>query len=582
MPTPDVPVANDPPQDRREEGVPSARPEGDSGEPPADTSPVGPTPAVRRPVAQPSPGDVGQSLPAGPTRAGRPERDPTPRHPEGVLFAQQGPVLSVETSGPRTITIGKESAYRVSIDNSGEVAADDVVVYVQLPAWADVSGTEGSAGATQLPPDGEGALVWTVGRLDGRSRERLTLRLVPRQSRPFDLAVRWQYQPRLQQTQIEVQEPKLEAQLEGPREVHYGQRASYKLRLRNVGNGPAENVVLTLLPVGTGGNQPVSRRLGLLEAGAEKTIEVELTARQTEKIDVRVEVRADGGVECGLAEQILVRRAELQLAATAPKVRFVGTELTYELRIINSGNAAASNVRLTAAVPDGAKYLSGIEGGQPETDGNRISWLLPVLEPGAEERYQIQARMGRSGTNRLEFVAKADNVPAASAEALTRVEAMADLAMEVDDPRGPIPAGSEAVYKLRIRNRGTKAAENVEIVAYFSRGIEPVSAEGGTHRIGPGQVVFSPIPSLAAGAEMVLSVRARAEQPGNHVFRAEMHCKPLDTRLVREETTHFYEEEASMATAPEAAPVNTADRRAAAGGAVQPESPSQPPAEPRR
>jgi len=37
-----------------------------------------------------------------------------------------------------------------------------------------------------------------------------------------------------------------------------------------------------------------------------------------------------------------------------------------------------------------------------------------------------------------------------------------------------------------------------------------------------------------------LKVRARAEQPGNHVFRAEVHCKPLGTRLVSEETTHFY------------------------------------------
>ena len=555
---------------------------GESSKQPAATPPVGPTPAVRPPMAQPVPADAGQLPPAGRTPPADARRAPGTARPEGVLFAQRGPVLSVETSGPRTITIGKESAYRVHIENSGDVSADDVVVYIQLPPWADVSGAEGSAGATQLAPDGEGALVWSVGRLDGQSRERLTLRLVPRQSRPFDLAIRWQYQPRSQQAQIEVQEPKLETQLDGPREVQYGQSETYKLRLRNTGNGPAENVVLTLLPVGTGANQPVSRRLGLLEAGAERTIEVELTARQTESIQVRAEVRADGGVECTLAEQILVRRAELQLAATAPRVRFVGSEVTYELRVVNSGNAAAKNVRLSAAVPDGAKYLAGIEGGQPEADGSRVTWILPVLEPGAEERYRIRASLRRPGANRLEFAAKADGAPAASAEALTEVEAMADLALEVEDPRGPIPVGSDAVYKLRIRNRGTKAAENVAIVAYFSRGIEPASAEGGPHRIGPGQVVFTPISSLAAGAEVVLSVRARAEQPGNHVFRAEMHCKPLDTRLVREETTHFYQDETGTATAPETGPLNTADRRAAAGEAVQPESPSQPAAEPRR
>ena len=34
-----------------------------------------------------------------------------------VLFARKGPVLSIETLGPHTITVGKESAYEVSIVN---------------------------------------------------------------------------------------------------------------------------------------------------------------------------------------------------------------------------------------------------------------------------------------------------------------------------------------------------------------------------------------------------------------------------------------------------------------------------------
>jgi len=49
-----------------------------------------------------------------------------------------------------------------------------------------------------------------------------------------------------------------------------------------------------------------------------------------------------------------------------------------------------------------------------------------------------------------------------------------------------------------------------------------------------------PIPSLAPGAEVVLKVRARAEVAGNHVFRAEAHCKPLNVRLVSEATNLYY------------------------------------------
>ena len=114
------------------------------------------------------------------------------------------------------------------------------------------------------------------------------------------------------------------------------------------------------------------------------------------------------------------------------------------------------------------------------------------------------------------------------------------------DPEGPVPVGSDATYELRIRNRGTKAAENVEVLAYFSNGVEPVSADGQTHRISPGQVVFDPIPAIPPAAEIVLKVKAKAEVAGNHVFRAEVHCKAIGTRLVREEVTHYYQDGPSL------------------------------------
>ena len=150
---------------------------------------------------------------------------------------------------------------------------------------------------------------------------------------------------------------------------------------------------------------------------------------------------------------------------------------------------------------------------------------------------------------------------------------MADLRLEVKDPERPVPVGEEAIYELRIRNRGTKTAENVEVMAYFSAGIEPTNAEGQPNRVSPGQVVFDPIPAVAPAAEVVLRVRARADTIGNHLFRAEVHCKSLGTRLVREETTHFYQEgpvspqQASQTPDPGGnapgvqEPVRTADRR---------------------
>ena len=168
------------------------------------------------------------------------------------------------------------------------------------------------------------------------------------------------------------------------------------------------------------------------------------------------------------------------------------------------------------------------------------------MPPGEQRVLEMKCTLALSGANRLEIASTADDDLVAAAETITRVEAMADLRLEVKDPEGPVPVGADASYELHVRNRGTKAAENVEVLAYFSNGVEPVSADGQTHRISPGQVVFDPIPAIPPATEVVLKVKAKAGLAGNHVFRAEVHCKTMGTRLVREEVTHYYQDGPSL------------------------------------
>ncbi len=460
-----------------------------------------------------------------------------------VLFARKTPVISVETHGPRKIIVGKESSYELKIINSGEVPAEELIVFVDLPQWAEVVGAEASTGTTQVGAAGQisAPFQWKAGTLAGKSQEKLTLRLVPRQSRPFDLAVRWEFKPAASQTMIEVQEPKLEMQLEGPREVNYGKKEIYRLKVLNSGTGHAEGVVIKLVPVGTGENVPAVYQLGLLGAGEEKDIEVELTARQSGTLEIQVDAQGDAGNSVHLSEKVLVRRGGLEIDVDGPKLQFVGATAIYSLRLRNTGNAPAKNITFTSALPPGLKYVGGIEGARPENN-NKLHWTVESINPEAVQNFTIKCIAGTAGVNRVEIAATADDDLTASTVAVTQVEAVANLLLNVQDPGGPVPVGEESTYEIHVRNRGTKDAEGIEVIGYFSRGIEPTSAEGGANRLGPGQVVFTTIPSLAPGAELVLKIHARAETPGNHVFRAEVHCKAMGSRLVSEDTTLYYQD----------------------------------------
>ncbi len=491
-------------------------------------------------VAEPSLGPAASSL--TPALEKTPAaNNPEPESQSGVLFARKGPILNVETVGPRRIAVGKESTYEVRIVNSGEVAAEELVVVVSLPESAKVAGTEASAGAAQASIVGQpaGTVQWKLSRLDARGHERLLLRIVPHQSRSFDLAVRWDTKPVASQAMIEVQEPKLLLQLEGPHEVLYGKKEIYRLKLTNTGNGAAENVTIMLKTVGTGDNVPAAHKVGTLAAGGEKMLDVELTARQAGNLAIQVEAQADGaGAE--LSEKVMVRRAGLKIDLEGPKVQFLGTTATYVVRVRNPGTAPARNVNLSFALPPGAKYVSGIQGARVDAAANKVEWTVESIGPAMEQVAALKCSLATSGVNHLEVKVAADNDLSASVGTVTQVETVANLVMDVKSPEGPVSVGEEAAYEVRVRNRGTKQAESVEVFAYLSNGIEPTSAEGGPNRLGPGQVIFSPIKSLAPGAEAVLKVRARAEVGGNHVFRAETHCKPLGARLVSEVTNLYY------------------------------------------
>lgn len=470
-----------------------------------------------------------------------------------AILNQETPVLQLETIGPPKIKVGVAATYTVKIRNRGSLEAKDVVVSVKVPEGADIADTRPSDGIAQpgVGPDGSATIEWRLGRLPGQSRAELAMRIIPRKSRPFDLAVQWTQAPVLTQTQVEVQEAKLLMNLSGPDEVFYGERELFKLTLSNPGNGDADNVIVKLMPTTPGEDQPVSHEIGLLRAGENKVVELELTARQIGTLRLKAEAVADGGLQALIDEEILVRRADLKVAVQGPQLLYAGTAGTYKIVVSNPGNAVAKNVQIAAMLPAGASFVSCTEGGVFSQEQARITWSTTSLRPGTEWACSFKCDMANPGANTTQVVSVAEGDLRNTASLNTVVEALADLTLEVKDPQGPVPVGQDAVYEIHVRNRGTKSADGVEVVAFFSEGIEPTEVEGGPHQISPGQIALAPIASLGPGHEMIYKIKAKASKSGNHVFRAEVQCAALDTKLAAEETTRFYGEAAETTSTSE-------------------------------
>jgi len=500
-----------------------------------------------------------------------------------VLLSLDGPQLTAKASGPRRIVVSREAEFSVTIRNSGDVEANDVVVTIKLPPWVDVSGTSASRGQAQLP-GGEDAdsqpLQWRISRLEPSSEETLKMKLIPRRSQPLDLAVHWTYAHAGSNTRVEVEEPLLHMVISGPSEAIYGEKKLYNLTISNPGTGDAHNVVVSLLPLDDKHEAVATSNLGTIRHGETKTIQIELAAGKAGTLLVKAKAAADGGLAADATKEVLVRRADLTVNAAAPEAQYAGNVAHYLLKVANAGNATAEEVTVTAVMPPGASFVDCDQDGHWMQKQGRIRWDVGSLSAGEGRTLKLSCILSTPGENRLRVTAQDKTDLMAVAGSLTRVIARADLKLRVTDPQGPVPVGDEAVYELRIRNRGTETAQGIEAVVFFSEGIEPFAVEGSDHEIGRGQVVFRPIKEIAAGDEIVLKVKAKAQRPGNHIFRTEVLCRSLGTKLAAEETTHFYGKEirpvagkpkARTAAAPNRktpapAPIDTPDPRKSSTG----------------
>jgi uncharacterized repeat protein (TIGR01451 family) len=480
----------------------------------------------------------------------------TPTGGSGVLASFQSPEITVETVGPKRIAVGREAEYRLQIRNRGASAAHELSILLTVPPSAEVVSLNGSTGHDASAADrtaGE-PMRWQIDVLPGQSQEDITLVLVPRKNETFDLGVRWTCSPPAAVATIEVEEPQLQMAIAGPTEVSFGEQRLYKLSVSNPGNGTAEEVVLHLLPLLPTDGEPVRHAIGKLKAGETTSVEVELTARQAGQVKIRTAATAAGNLKAEASTDVVVRRAALDVATSGPRTLFAGVPATYEVRLRNTGDDVAKNVRLSFDLPSGAKLLSTTPTAAGEPKSGPIVWTFERVPAGAEQVCTIKCSIDHGGVQQFTLSAQADGDLRKTVQSTTDVQAVADLALDVVDTAGPVAVGQPVTYEIKVRNRGMKSAEAVDVVAFFSDGIEPEKAEGQTYDLQPGMVVFKPLPTVGANQEKVLKVTARATAAGTHRLRVELRSAAPQTQLSHEDSTLFYADDAPATAKPTTAP----------------------------
>jgi uncharacterized repeat protein (TIGR01451 family) len=305
------------------------------------------------------------------------------------------PRLEMTKTGPAEVLICESIVYTVTVRNVGDGAATDVRVSDTLP--------EGL-----VAEDGRNVQAFNAGTLQPGEAKQATYRVKASRRGTFDntaQAASAEGASAQASHRVTVREPVLQLTKTGPAMRYLGRNAEYTVEVRNVGDGPArETVVTDTVPAGltlvsvseggrAGGNQVVWN-LGTLEPGASRTLA--LVCRGDRIGTYKNVVSATATCTSATAEAttaiegipaILIEVVDLEDPIE------VGKNETYRIEVTNQGTAVGTNIRVSCVLPAEQEYVTSTGPTQATVEGKKVTFApLATLAPKATAVFNVTVK----------------------------------------------------------------------------------------------------------------------------------------------------------------------------------------------
>jgi uncharacterized repeat protein (TIGR01451 family) len=229
-----------------------------------------------------------------------------------------------------------------------------------------------------------------------------------------------------QQVEFEVIAPGLTVGVDGPERRYLERPATYEVSVENPGTAPAHDVkIVTKLPKGLrfvrannmgeydANTHAVYWSLAELPEGERGTVELVAMPIEAGPQTLDVETKAGQGLSDQTQQQIMIDG----LAAIMFEVKDledpieVGGETGYEIRVVNQGTKAATNVQVAVNLPPGMQLVSA-EGETQHTEqrGAIVFEPLAQLAAKADTVYRIRAQGTAAGDQRVTVQVNTDDL----------------------------------------------------------------------------------------------------------------------------------------------------------------------------
>ncbi|MDD5459331.1 MAG: hypothetical protein PHF37_08060 [Phycisphaerae bacterium] len=446
-------------------------------------------------------------------------------------------VVKLDKQMPVEIAMNTKFDYTIKVTNPTDGMLSDVVVTENLPDNFKLADTDPKAKL-----DG-GKLTFEIGMLGPDQTKVITISGMAMNTNCLKSCATVTY---LMPTcaSVKVVQPALKLVKTAPAQVLLCEPIPVKFVVTNTGSGSAGEVKIEdSLPVGlktADGKSSIMINAGTLAAGQSKEFTATLKAAKTGKYENKAVASSSTGLKAEASTMTEVRQPVLEIGKSGPEKEYLGRTLTYQIKVANKGDTAATDTVITDAIPSGVTAVKASDGAK--VSGSTVTWNIGTLAAGSIKTVSVSYVSASAGVVSNTAKATAACAEGVSASAKTTISGIAAVLLEVVDISDPIAVGNNETYVITATNQGSAPDTNIRIICTLEDSQQYVSSSGATKgSVAGNTVTFEPLSTLAPKAQATWRLVVKAVKSGDVRFTAVMNTDQLTRPVQETEATNQYE-----------------------------------------
>jgi uncharacterized repeat protein (TIGR01451 family) len=445
----------------------------------------------------------------------------------------QSPGITLQWKQQGPINVGQECQLELLVQNSSRATVRNVMAEAVMPEGLEL------LSADPAPLEEAETPSWTFGELKPGETRAIKLTVLPDSRGDLRMEAFVRLTGRAASA-FKVEEPMIGVAVSGPKTAEVGEQVAYVVRVSNPGTGIANNVVIqAAIPEGLehrSGSLP-SIEIGTLNPGESRQAKLNLSSIMGGEYDLAVRVIADGGLEDETNVQVSVAEPKLNIGIEGPELVLAARNAEFMLTIENTGNVQSSNVRAKYRIPKGCEFVSADRGGKYSDVDHSIEWFVGTVQPEEASEFRLTLRATETGELLHQAGVKSELGQARMCDFKSVAEGTAALELKMVASNRQLQLGEQMTWEVRIRNSGSRAADNVGISCELPSGMQVVDAEGPSDHIAEnGILIFRSLPAIEAGDEAVYTITTKATREGNQRLRLRVASESITDAVIGEET----------------------------------------------